>query len=115
MHNTQATSLKAYIEDVLPTLGNRHREVLRMLVRYNDLTNMELAHLLKWSINKVTPRTNELVKKDLVVQSRIRNCQITNRLVIAWKINKEYKPKGNTLRPEVEEMRIKQSAQESLI
>lgn len=109
----QPTSLKAYFEEVLPTLGNRHKQVLEVLIKHKDMTNMELANQLDWSINRITPRVKELRKKDIVVQSQVRECKITRRNVIAWKFNKFYYL--NKLKPEVKERAIKQRTQPSLI
>lgn len=48
-------------------------------------TNLQIAQHLGWSINSVTPRTNELVKRGLV-ESAFKGCDpITGRKVNFWK------------------------------
>jgi len=84
----QATSLEAY-KEVKKTLSFRQNVVFNIL-KFNivSMTNSELADRLKWSINRVTGRTNELVKKDLVKEDCKRRCSITGRIVIAWRIKR---------------------------
>lgn len=80
----QTTSIEAYRVHVLPTLGDRQKAVYAVLNGYNDLTNKELASLLKWEINTVTPRVNELVKLGLVEEKCKRICRKTGKKCIAW-------------------------------
>jgi len=85
----QETSLEAYLE-VKPRLGEKQKEVYRLLKNATrvgfDMTNMEIAQALKWSINRVTPRVYELRQAGLVVLSRKRKCGVTGRRAMAWKI-----------------------------
>lgn len=82
----QDTSLIAYFGEVLPNLGNKQREALEAFTKKEEFTNAELAEFLRWPINTVTPRTNELVARGLVTESRKRVCKVTGRTAIAWKI-----------------------------
>lgn len=66
-------------------LGVRQRDVYRVIRRNPDVTNMEIARVLGWSINRVTPRVKELREKGLVEEGRRRACQVTGRTVQAWK------------------------------
>jgi hypothetical protein len=50
---------------------------------------------LRWSINRVTPRTNELVKSGKVVVGSRRECRVTGPRCIAWKCASA--PTGNKL------------------
>ena len=52
--------------------------VWRALKRFpNGLTNMELAEILSWSINRVTPRIGELRNLGYVREFCVRKCRIT--------------------------------------
>ena len=85
----QETSLEAYLE-VKPRLGEKQKEVYRLLKNATrmgfDMTNMEIAQALRWSINRVTPRVYELRQAGLVVLSRKRKCSVTGRRAMAWRV-----------------------------
>ena len=70
-------------------LGRRQRRVYELLTRHTDLTNSEIALMLGWPINCVTPRTMELRKKDLVVKGRRRACTVTGNVVQAWRVARQ--------------------------
>ena len=88
-HDIQETSLQAYRE-IQPTLSQKQTIIYNVLVdatrKRFDMTNMEIAKLLGWSINRVTPRVWEL-RHDLhlVVLSQRRHCGVTKRNAMAWK------------------------------
>lgn len=88
MSGVQETSLEAYHEIQL-RLGEKQAEVYKVLkaaTRYGfDMTNMELALLLKWSINRVTPRVFELRRFGVVVMSQVRDCGVTGNRAMSWK------------------------------
>jgi|YelNatPaOPRAMG01_1025707.scaffolds.fasta_scaffold166269_2 DNA-binding MarR family transcriptional regulator len=83
----QETSLEAY-RQIQPCLGQKQAEVYRLLKRATecgyDMTNMEIARALRWSINRVTPRVLELREMGLVVLSQKRSCAVTGRTAMAW-------------------------------
>jgi len=85
MNALQTTSLFAY-QQIKQTLGERQRAVLDELAKHTDMTNGELAAALGWSINRVTPRTNELVKQGRVAEACRRADKVTGRTCIAWRI-----------------------------
>lgn len=87
--SVQDTSLQAYFGEVILTLGDRQKQVLAAFTKKEDFTNAELAEFLNWPINTVTPRTNELVKKQMVVEGDRRKCKVTGRMVIAWQLKEE--------------------------
>ena len=84
----QQTSLEAYriIQD---GLGDKQRRVYNLLRKAStvnmDMTNMEIATALHWSINRVTPRVKELRVYGLVVHSQTRICTVTGYRAMAWK------------------------------
>lgn len=88
MTGIQPTSLAAYAAEVRPTLGERQARVLEAFKRHPDLTNNELASVLGWQINRITPRTNELVKRGLVEEAGKRACRVTGRTAIAWRVKR---------------------------
>ena len=85
---TQETSLEAYRE-VLPHLGMKQRivytEIYKATRQGFNLTNMELAEWLQWSINRVTPRVYELRELGRVVLDEKRVCKVTGRRAMAWR------------------------------
>lgn len=83
MHAIQDTSRLAF-SDIKPELGERQQKVLEVVHLHGPMTNSEIAEKLDWSINTVTPRTNELVKRRKLVQFEKRYCSITGRLAIVW-------------------------------
>lgn len=83
--SVQETSIQAF-QEVLPELGPRQQAVLAVIAARGPATNSEIARELGWSINRVTPRTNELVKADRVEEACKRRCAVTGRMAIAWKV-----------------------------
>jgi len=85
----QSTSLEAYFTKVLPNIGRAQAEVYAILEDATqkgfNMTNMELAVVLKWSINRVTPRVLELRELGLVVKVCKRKCGVTENNAFAWK------------------------------
>ena len=57
-------SLDAF-EKVKPTLNTKQTMVMAML-RGKTLTRQDLGFLLKWEINRVTPRVKELLDLDQI-------------------------------------------------
>lgn len=86
--HVQTTSLFAYRNEVLTTLSYRQAAVLAELGQCDNMTNSELVVALGWGINRVTPRTNELVKAGRVVEACRRECRVTGRRCIAWRVQK---------------------------
>lgn len=80
----QDTSQKAFREEVVPTLGQRHSEVMAALVGLGEATNSELSTALGWSINRVTPRIHELRKAGRVADVEKRPCKVTGRTAYVW-------------------------------
>jgi len=79
------TSREAY-HDIYDTLGERQAEIYDGFLGNGSCTNLELSHLMQIPINCVTPRTNELVKRGLIVKECKRICNISGRRSISWKI-----------------------------
>jgi len=82
----QQTSLKAF-QEIQPKLPECRRIVYETIKKADkDLTNMEIAARLGWSINRVTPRVKELREMGLVILSQVRKCRVTKNTAKAWKI-----------------------------
>ena len=81
----KSTSIEAY-GNIYETLGQRQQQVYDGFEGNGSCTNLEISHLMQIPINCVTPRTNELVKRGLIVEECKRVCNISGRRSISWKI-----------------------------
>jgi len=70
------TSRQAY-KKVLPELPECRLKVYKSLKYLEYATNSMIAQNLGWSINRVTPRTNELRKMKLIKISHTSWCPVT--------------------------------------
>ena len=80
----QQTSLEAY-RKIYGELGEKQARVLNVFQGSQALTNMEIADILGWSINRVTPRVFELRERQMLKEAMKRHCAVTGRMAIAWK------------------------------
>jgi len=81
------TSLLAFRE-IKPKRHTAHEAIINLLeITVRPPSNSEIAKSLGWSINRVTPRVNELVKKGLVVDAGKRKCTVTGMLVHVWALD----------------------------
>jgi DNA-binding CsgD family transcriptional regulator len=89
----QPTSLGAY-EDLKPKLQNRERDVLQVFLQdpERDLTNMEVAEILGWSINRVTGRVKNLRERLILIEGPHRKCTVTGNTAIAWRLSLSFQP-----------------------
>lgn len=81
----RSTSLDAY-QEIKPELGARQQVVLDGIKKLGCPTNLELSKYLYIPINQITPRTNELVKKGLVIECEKRQCSVSGRIAISWRV-----------------------------
>ena len=97
----QPTSLEAY-EEIKRNLPCKQDVIFTVLSTVlHALTNTEIADSLHWPINTVTPRVFELRGKGLVKEDCKRECLITGRTVIAWRVKRSEEIKEHQM-----EMRI---------
>lgn len=83
--SVRQTSLEAYQNWVLPDLGDKQTKVYNAIKKLQPCTDKQIAAHLKWEINSVTPRRNELAKKDVIMEAGVvKNDQ--GRLAMTWKI-----------------------------
>jgi len=81
------TSKEAF-ELIKHLISEKQNEVLAVFKKHKDLsfTNMELAQELGWSINRVTPRTNELRKMGMLKTVGKRACKVTGNTAYAMEL-----------------------------
>ena len=78
------TSILAH--NSIKELGNKQMEVLTKIEEIQPCSNKQIAQSLKWEINRVTGRVNELAKKGLIKSERLARNNI-GRLEKLWVIN----------------------------
>tara|TARA_R100001530_G_C4302453_1_gene150854 strand:- start:43 stop:297 length:255 start_codon:yes stop_codon:yes gene_type:complete len=71
-------SLEAWI-DICTELGRRQKEVLEGVKRLKLCTRLDLSDHLNKPINSITPRVNELMRKNLLVESGSKINPSTNK------------------------------------
>ena len=76
----QITSLIAF-EEILCNLGDRQKLVLSAIKKIQPCSNLEISKFLGLPINTITPRCQELRKRNLVIFYKRDICKYTNRLV----------------------------------
>src|SRR5665213_3107795 len=81
------TSLWAY-SIATKDLCAKQKEVLDALRFFPDATNAEIAAYLTWPVNRVTPRTGELIKIGLIFKVERRTCKATNGT--AWSLRAKH-------------------------
>lgn len=81
------TSIDSY-KATLPHLNDKQDKLYSLFQLYpkNSFSDRELAKLLDWPINTVTPRRGELYTKGLIEPSKIEWDHVTKRRVQKWKI-----------------------------
>lgn len=79
------TSLEAY-QDVRAHLGERQAAVIEALRQQETCTDQQLALMLGWSINRITPRRGELVKLGLVEAAGV--VRQNGRSATLWKVRR---------------------------
>src|ERR1019366_4516089 len=81
------TSLWAYAQ-ATQNLGAKQKEVLDALRFFPDATNAEIARHMNWPVNRVTPRTGELIKMGLIFKVERRTCKATSGT--AWSLRAKH-------------------------
>ena len=80
----QQTSIEAFHE--LERLPEKRRVVYEAIRAMKEACNLDVAYYLRIPINRVTPRTNELVKLGLVEEAKKDISSRTGKRVIFWRI-----------------------------
>ena len=83
------TSLESW-RKLQPDLSRKQREMLAVFKKYALLrfTDKELAKILRWPINSVTPRRGELADKGLIHEAGVVWDKGTRRHVTTWRLRK---------------------------
>lgn len=81
------TSLMAWTE-ISPKLGEKQKIVYGIIEKHQPITDKNIANILGWSINCVTPRRGELEKLGLVISNGLTRDEKTKRLMHWWIIKK---------------------------
>lgn len=79
----QETSRESY-QKLQTVLATTQWEVLEAFAKNGASNNREIAEKLGWTINKVTGRTRELVKKGCLKEAFKDTDLVTARTVIYW-------------------------------
>lgn len=79
------TSLQAW-DRIQPKLGKAQSAVLEIVRKHPEgLTNSEIAYYLEWTINRVTPRCQELRTMGLLIDDGKRMCRVTKSTAHSYK------------------------------
>lgn len=81
---TRDTSRDAYHQ--LENLSEKRKKVFEAIKELEIACNLDVAYKLQWPINRVTPRTNELVKMKMVAEAKRDITPRTGKKVIFWKV-----------------------------
>lgn len=81
--STSYTSRLAYAS--INSLGNKQSEVLAKIEEIQPCSNKQIATSLKWEINRVTGRVNELAKMGLIKSERMARNSV-GRLEKLWEV-----------------------------
>ena len=79
-----ATSIESFHSLTQDDLGSRQKIVFETLDAHPNRSNRELAELLNWPINTITPRVKELREMGAVARYGIKYDPVTNRNVMTW-------------------------------
>lgn len=80
------TSRIAYAS--IENINNKQSEVLAKIEEIQPCSNKQIARALKWEINRVTGRVNELAKKGYIKSERMAKNNL-GRLEKLWEIKEE--------------------------
>jgi len=78
------TSMESYQALTKDDLGKRQCIVFEVLAAHPNRSNRELAELLNWPINTITPRIKELREMGAVARFGLKYDAVTNRNVMTW-------------------------------
>ena len=83
----RSTSLEAY-NKIVPNLGQKQQRMLMKYMKYKQLafTDYEMAKILGWPINTVTPRRGELAKLGLLVRDKRKMNHPSGCMANSWRI-----------------------------
>lgn len=80
----QETSRLAYNE-AKQSINDNQQRVLEVIQKLGECNDKQIAGVLGWPINRVTPRRGELVEFGYVEKVGTQKDKVTNRMVNYWK------------------------------
>jgi DNA-binding MarR family transcriptional regulator len=78
----QQTSILAY-QEAKKNLSRTQSQVYEAIEEHGEITNKQLAKVLGWEINSITPRVKELREKGKVVEC-YKGTDISGRVANYW-------------------------------
>lgn len=88
--NYAVTSILSYYEEEDSGRNAYKRDiVLRTIKARPGASNADLGRILGWEINRITPRTNELMKLGLIERKGTKKDIYTGKTVYYWVAKKE--------------------------
>ena len=90
-HIQQRNTARQSYYSILDKLSGKRRVVFQGLIDIGPASNLDVSKYLEVPINQVTPRMNELVKLEIVVESHRAVHPETGKRVIYWKVKEEEK------------------------
>lgn len=91
----QQTSLEAY-RSIVNDLSKKQAQVFRCFQGTQPLTDKELARILNWPINCITPRRGELAERQMIRPEGFTIDPGTGRKCIRWKRTLRFLHEGFT-------------------
>lgn len=88
--NQRNTAVESYYS-IIDKLPDKRKIVYEALLEIQPACNLDVSEHLNLPINRITPRMNELVNLEVVVESHRGLCARTGKRVIYWKVNREEK------------------------
>lgn len=83
------TSLDAYMSLDPMDISRSQAACLALIKKYPFISNRDIAKLLGWDINRVTPRTKELMDGGEIQRGGKKVDVLTNRAVYFWEVRKK--------------------------
>lgn len=84
--NVRQTSLFAY-KEAQKNLGSKQQAVLDVIKNYPGCDNLFISQKLRWPINSITPRVNELRQLGMVKEWGKAKNVMTGRVTLRWEEN----------------------------
>ena len=113
--SVQQTSLDAFLQlQAFNKPSMNQIIILDLLKKLNGqpVSNLDIANMLGWSINRVTPRVNELVKMGKIMHTGHKTQLETGRRVMLWCRPEDFIDFIDVTYPEYDETVIVESKEE---
>lgn len=81
----QQTSIEAWLTEAKPLAGKNQQKVLKVIQEHSAMCNQDIADVMQWPINSVTPRVLELREAEVIEFSHKDKHPRTGRTVNYWR------------------------------